>query len=108
MEYHINVKELLAAKFSLKTFVKVSDASVKLLSDNATTVHGISNIYSNKSDLHHSIISKIWAWADNKSIWIAAPYIRGKENYDANAESRKKLICIKIQCPTTSVCLIPS
>ena len=26
MEYHINAKELLAAKFSLKTFVKVSDA----------------------------------------------------------------------------------
>ena len=41
MEYHINAKEPLVAKFSLNTFVKVSDAHVKLLSDNITTVHGI-------------------------------------------------------------------
>ena len=31
MEYHINAKELLAAKFSLKTFVKVSDAHVNVI-----------------------------------------------------------------------------
>ena len=59
MEYHINAKELLAAKFSLKTFVKVSDAHVKLLSDNTTTVRGINNMHSNKSDLCYSIISEI-------------------------------------------------
>ena len=90
MKYHINAKELLAAKFSLKTFVKVSDAHVKLLSDNTTTVHGINNMHSNKSDLCHSIISEIWAWAEDKNIWITASYIPGKENYDADAESRKK------------------
>ena len=59
MEYHINAKELLAAvKFSLKAFVKVPDAHVKLLSDNTTTVHGINNIHSNQSNLCHSIISE--------------------------------------------------
>ena len=89
MEYHINAKELLAAKFSLKTFVRVSDAHVKLLSDNTTTVHGINNMHSNKSDLCHSIISEIWAWAEDKNIWITASYIPGKENYDADAESHK-------------------
>ena len=59
MEYDINAKELLAAKFSLKTLVKVYYAHVKLLSDNTTTVHGISNMGSNKSELCHSIISEI-------------------------------------------------
>ena len=60
MEYHINAKELLAAaKFSLKAFVKVPDAHVKLLSDNTTTVHGINNMHSNKSDLCHLVRSKI-------------------------------------------------
>ena len=39
IEYHINSKELMEAKFSLKTFVKTSDAHVKLLSDNTTTMH---------------------------------------------------------------------
>ena len=61
MEYHINAKELLVAKLFLKTFVKVSDAHVKLLSDNTTTVYGISNMHSNKPELCHSIIFEIWA-----------------------------------------------
>ena len=90
MEYHINAKELLAAKFSLKTFVKVPDAHVKLLSNNTTTVHGINNMHSNKSNLCHSIISEISAWAEDKNIWITASSIPVKENYDADAESRKK------------------
>ena len=50
-----------------------------------------STIYTfNKSDLCHSIISEIWAWAKDKNIWITASYIPGKDNYDADAESRKK------------------
>ena len=55
MEYHINAKELLAAKSSLKTFVKVPAAHVKLLSANATTVHYINNMHSNKSSFHYII-----------------------------------------------------
>ena len=90
MEYHINAKELRTAKFSLKTFVKVSDAHVSLLSDNTTTVHGINNMHCSKSDLYHSIISEIWVWAEDENIWITASYIPEKENYDADAESRKK------------------
>ena len=90
MEYHINVKDPLAAKFSLKTFVKVSDAHIKLLSGSTTTVHGINKMHSNKSDLCHSIISEIWACAENKNIWITASYIPGKESYDTDAESCKK------------------
>ena len=90
MEYHINAKELLAAKLSRKTFVKVSDAHVKLLSNNTTTENGINNMHSKKSDLCHSIISEIWTWAEDKKNWITASYIPGKENYDADEESRKK------------------
>ena len=59
IEYHINVKELLAAKFSLKTFVKIPDAHVKLLSDNTTTVHGINNMHCNKSELCHCVRCRI-------------------------------------------------
>ena len=75
--------------FSLKTFVKVSDAHVKL-SDDTTTVHDINNMHSTKSDLCHFVISEIWAWAEDKNIWITASYIPGKENYDTDPESRKK------------------
>ena len=76
--------------FSLKTFVKVSDAHVKLLSDSTTTVHDINNMHSNKSELCHSItISEISAWAENKNIWITASYIPRKKNYDADTKTRK-------------------
>ena len=85
MEYHINAKKFLAAKFSLKTFVKVPDAHVELLSDN-TTVHGINSMHSNKSDLCHSIMSEILAWDEDKNIWIINSYIPGKENYETDAE----------------------
>ena len=90
MEYHIKAKKLLVAKLFLKTFVKVSDPHVKLLSDNTTTVYGISNMHSNKSELCHSIIFEIWAWADDKNVRITASYIPEKVNYDADAESHKK------------------
>ena len=90
MKYHINTEELLAAKFSLKTYVKVPDVHVNVLSGNTTTVVGINNMHSNKSDLCHYIIFEIWAWAKGKNIWITASYIPGKEKYDADAESRKK------------------
>ena len=84
-EYHINAKERLTATFSLKKYLKVPDARVKLLSGNTTTVHGIKNMHSNKSDLCHSIISEIRT--ESKNIWITAYYIPRKENYDADAES---------------------
>ena len=90
MECHINAEELLSAKFSLKAFVKGSDTYVKLLSDNTTTVHNINNMHSNESELCHSIMSEIWTYAEDKNIWITASYIPGKENYDTDAESRKK------------------
>ena len=90
MEYYINANKLLAAKFSPKKFVKVSDVHDKLLSDNTTTANGINNLHSNKSDLCHSIISETWACDEEKNIWITVSYIPGKENYDADVESRQK------------------
>ena len=61
-EYHINAKEILAAKFSLKAFVKVLDAHDKLISHETIAVYGINDIHSIKSDLRYSIISEIWDW----------------------------------------------
>ena len=63
-----------------------------MLSDNTTAVHGINSMHSIKSDLCHSIISEIWARDEGKNIWVTVSYIPGKENYDADAESRKNRI----------------
>ena len=72
--------------------MKVPDVHVKLLSDNTTAVHVINNMHSIKSDFCHSIISEILARAEGKNIWATVSYIPGKENYDADAESRKNRI----------------
>ena len=74
----------------MKTFVKARDAHVNLLPGNTTTVNGIHNMHSNKTDSCQSIISEVWVWAEDKNIWITASYIPGKENYDADRESRKE------------------
>ena len=87
-KYHITVEEILEAKFSLKTFAKVPDAHVKLISDNTTFVDGINNVHSYKSVLCHPIISNTWALVQDKNIWITDSCIPGKENYDADSESR--------------------
>ena len=88
MEYHINVKELLAAKFALKTFVKVPDAHIKLLSDNTTNVPGTNKMYSNKFDLCHSIISGIGLGLRKKKFGLLLPTFQERRT-DADAESRK-------------------
>ena len=72
--------------------MKVPDVHVKLLSDNTTAVHVINNMHSINSDFCHSIISEILARAEGKNIWVTVSYIPGKENYDADAESRKNRI----------------
>ena len=61
-----------------------------MLPDNTTTIHGINNMHSNKYDLCHYIISEIRAWAEDNNIWITVSYIPGKENYDVDAQLRKK------------------
>ena len=43
-------------------------------------------MHSSNLDLCHSII---WAWAEDKNIWVIASYTPGKENHNAGAESCK-------------------
>lgn len=57
MDYHINIKELLVAKVSQETFVKVSKVHVKPLSDNTGTVKEINNMDSYISEVSHSVRS---------------------------------------------------
>ena len=36
-------------------------------------------MHSNKCELPHSIISEIWAWTEDRNIWITDSYIAVKE-----------------------------
>ena len=87
---HINSLELLAANFGLKTFIKTHNVHVKILSDNSTSVHGINRIGSSKSVSCNAIICEIWEWAEKHNVWITAAHIPGKQNVEADKESRRK------------------
>ena len=39
--------------------------------------------------INHSIVSKIWALAEDRNIWITVYNILRKENFDADAELLK-------------------
>lgn len=60
-KYHINVRELLAVKFALSTFLNIENTYVKLMSDNTTTIYLINNVGCNKSDLCSQITFDIWS-----------------------------------------------
>ena len=87
---HINSLELLAAKSGLKAFIKTHNVHVKLLSDNSTTVHGISRMGSSKSISCNAIICEIWEWAEKYNIWITAALILGRQNVEADKEPGRK------------------
>ena len=89
-KYHINAKELLAAKFALNTFVNRKNLHVKLMSDNTTTVFGLNNMGCNKPEECNQIIYDIWSWAEKCNIWITSAYFPRKESLEADRESRKK------------------
>lgn len=67
-EYHINERELLAVLFGLKTFCRdLSKTSIRVLSDNATTVSYINRMGGVKSPRCNRIAHQIWVFCEDKN-----------------------------------------
>ena len=88
-QLHINVFEPLAAFFGIKTFAKMSDAHVKILSDNTTTVYGIDKMGWNNFNTCYKIICDIWDWAEQNNIWITSAIVAGKHNDEDQKEFQR-------------------
>ena len=85
---HINIRELQAAFFMLKTFCKdKNDTHIRLKLDNTTSVACINRMASTKPHLM-SLTREIWLWAAERNIHLSAEYLPGKYNVDADAQSR--------------------
>ena len=85
---HINELELKAVLFALEALCKnFSFVHIRLMIDNTTAVWGINKKGSSKEKLHQ-VIKAIWIWALKRNIWLSAAHIPGKENVDADYESR--------------------
>ena len=87
---HINVKELLACSFGLRSFFRsLSDCHLLLLMDNTSAVHAVNKMGSMKSVTLDTITKQIWKWAIQRRISLTASHIPGIENEDADEESRR-------------------
>ena len=87
---HINILELQAAFFALKSFCKETiKGHVQLQIDNTTAVAYINNMGGSKSPKLNSLAQEIWDWCIQRQLWVSATHIAGKLNVSADSKSRK-------------------
>ena len=89
MGTHINVLELKAILFSLKSLlIDVKGCHIRVLTDSSTAVSYINNMGGVKSMKCHRITREIWLWAIDKHNHLSAEHLPGTENVQADRASR--------------------
>ena len=86
---HINILELKAAFFALKSFCSQANKThVQIQIDNTTAVSYINNMGGSKSPVLNTLAIELWEWCIHRNIWVSAVHIAGKLNVDADFKSR--------------------
>ncbi|XP_033124043.1 uncharacterized protein LOC117122547 [Anneissia japonica] len=87
--YHINVVEMLAVKFALKSlFSQVHDVHIRIMSDSTTVVSYINSMGGFRSPSCDSVAKSVWLWAIDRHICLSAAHMPGVENAEADRLSR--------------------
>lgn len=87
---HIHFLELKAAFFALKCFANYrKNIDILLRIDNTTAIAYINRMGGIQFEKLNCITKEIWQWGEIRNISIFASYIKSKENYEADFESRK-------------------
>lgn len=87
--YHINVLELLAIYFALKTLcLKGDHTHIRILSDSSTAVAYIKAMGGTHSSQCNKIAKAIWEWSASNKVWLSCCYLPGKLNVHADMLSR--------------------
>ena len=88
-QHDINYLEMLAVFLALKSFSNtISGKHVKLLVENTTAVTTINQMGTCHSWLNNQLAHKIWLWCIDHRVWLTVTHIPGKENTEADTESR--------------------
>ena len=88
-ESHINVLELMAVLFGLKSFLdKSHEEHIRIKCDNMTAVVYLNRKGGLKSLECHEVSKKIWLWAIDRGNHISAEHLPGTENVIADKASR--------------------
>ena len=89
MNYHINVLELMAIEYALKSLCKdFQNEGISILSDNTTAIAYLKNGGGTRSIQCNDLAKNIWQWCAHKNIWFMVTHIPGIENVEADYESR--------------------
>ena len=88
---HINVLELRAAFFALKSFLPTQTNKVICLKlDNTTAVSYLNNLGGTHCPQLLHLAIAIWDWCKKRHLFLLAQHIPGKTNVEADTESRVK------------------
>ena len=86
---HINVLELLAVSYSLKSlFREDRNVHIRIMTDNTVTMLTLQNQGSTASASCNEVCRKIWLWCLERNIWISLAHCPGKLNVEADLASR--------------------
>ena len=78
---HINVKEMLAVYFGLKSLAtNVRDTNIRLNIDNTATVSILKHMGTSHNNDLNTYAKKIWLWAKSRGIWLFPVYIASGDN----------------------------
>lgn len=87
---HINVLELKAIQIGILTYCKNRIFKhARIMSDNTTAITYINKKGGLKSSECNKIAKEIWLWCSSRELHVSAAHIPGKENLEADKNSRK-------------------
>ena len=87
---HINVLELKAIQFGVLIYCKDKNFKhIRIMSDNTTAISYINKKGGLKSNECNKIAKEIWIWCTSRDLHISAAHIPGKDNFEADKNSRK-------------------
>ena len=78
---HINIKEMLAVYFGLKSLaINVQNANIRLNIDNTTSVSILKHMGTSHNTDLNKYAKQIWLWAKARNIWLYPVYIASEDN----------------------------
>lgn len=86
---HINVLELKAILFGLKSLCRISNSHIRVRTDSTTALAYVKNMGGTRSGKCLSVSTDIWNWAQQNNNWLTITHIPGVENVLADLRSRK-------------------
>ena len=87
-EQHINVLELKAIEFALKSLCDSNQTLVKVFTDNTTALAYVRNQGGVKSPQCNEVAQDIWEWCEQRDICLSVAHIPGIQNELADFKSR--------------------